>query len=255
MYMKCTGLEPFQLFGPLMWLSAANFDGAHPTGDQVIKGSASGRTKDSIGNAVTSAGTIQVEEALGHSAYHFKAGSAITSPTPVSTMFTLATVFRRKMLKDEGRFFNGSEGNYMFASDHDKLGEFYLDGYATSGYKSTTEIECYIATNENGVKNMWDVRENRQIATNSRAGANNWGSTIIGSPPGTNSAEDVSLYEALVYQYVLNAQQIEQLKTFFRDKYRIFSTHASPFVFPSPLAFQFPHQQFRDFKFLLSQII
>ena len=208
------------LFAPSLWLSASNFDGAHPSGDQVIMGSATGRTKDSIGNAVTSAGTINVEESLGHSAYHFTGEGAITSVIPVSTKYTLATVFRRNILNDKGRFFTAFEGNYFFASHGNAVGQLFVEGWLTSTTKSTSEIVCFIATNDNGVKNMWDVKENRQILTNSTVGANNWGKAMIGKPfMYSNEAADVFVYEALVYPFVLNAEQLEQLKTFFIQKY------------------------------------
>ena len=221
------------LFGPALWLCASNFDGAHGSGsEEVIKGNASGRTKDSIGNAVTSAGTIQVEESLGHGAYHFTGEGSITSLAAVSNQFTFVSVFRRNNLSNEkGRFFTGSEGNTLFASHGNGIGVLHLDGWVRSESKSTSEIECYIMTNANGVKNMWDVRENRQILTNSTAGANVWGRTVIGKPiTAADQAADVFLYEALVYQSVLNADQINHLKTFFTQKYSI--SISFPYFFP-----------------------
>ena len=214
-----------------MWLSGSNFDGAHASGDQLILGCATGRTKDSIGNGVSSAGTINVEESLGKSAYHFTGEGSITSLVPVSTKYTLATVFRRNILNDKGRFFTASEGNYFFASHGNGVGQLYVEGWLSNPSKPNTQIEFFIMTNDNGVKNMWDVRDNRQLLTKSTGGSNNWGKATIGKPfQYSYEAADVFVYEALVYPYVLNGDQINHLKTFFTQKYgraSFFSHHLS----------------------------
>ena len=220
------GLLPFPLFGPVLWLSASNFDGAHACGGEVIIGNASGRTKDSIGNAVTSAGTIQVEDSLGHSTYHFTGEGSITSVVPVSNQYTLATVFRRSILNEKGRFFTGSEANYLFASHSKGVGQLFVEGWVTIETRASAQIEGFIVTNQNGLKNMWDIFENKQIVSNSTVGSNNWGKSIIGRPVlFPEESADVSVYEALVYQYALDSAQIDYLKTFVKKKYSISYSH------------------------------
>ena len=189
----------------------------------MITGNASGRTKDTIGNAVSSAGTIQVEESLGHSAYHFTGEGSITSLAAVSNQFTFAAVFRRTISNDKGRFFTGSEGNTLFASHANAVGRLHMDGWVNIENRASNQIECFIATNANGVKNMWDIFENRQIVTKSTAGGNNWGRPVIGKPINcSEESADALVYEALVYQYPLKSDQINHLMSFFKKKYRTY---------------------------------
>ena len=210
---------------PSMWLSASNFDGAHPTGEEVITGDASGGTMDSLGNVVTSTGTIRVLNDGGYSAYYFDKTNSITSAAKVSDKYTFVSVFRRPTLRgDLGRFFTSSEGDRLFCSDGEYLGKWYLDNaWVYDQEKSSTQIEFYIAINNNGSKNMWDERLNQQLVINKAEGANEWGQTVIGKPIlHPEHATAVYIYEALVFEYPLDHEQRELIESLFKIKYCIY---------------------------------
>ena len=203
-----------------MWLSASNFDGQHAGGRAVIRGNATGLRADSIGNAVSSSGEIHVVNDSGHSAYYFDSTNSILSARSVNTHFTFITVFRRQSAAANGRFFTASAGNRLFGSHGDSVGRFFIDQWISMSSKASTEIEFYIATNENGVKNMWDEESHQQLVKNSTVGGNVWGQTVIGRPTQwPNEAAQVYLYEALVFNYVLNASQLAHYKLLFANKY------------------------------------
>ena len=206
---------------PSLWLSAPNFDGAHPSGDQLITGDASARTKDSVGNAVTSSGTIRVVDDDGHSAYNFDKTNSITSAAKVTGTYTFVYVFRRPSpTTDTGRTFTGSEGNRLFGTWSSFVGAYHVDAWVIEQKKSSTQLECYIATNNAGKKNMWDVRLDKQLVTDSTLGANDWGQTVVGMPKQYGDQGGAAyVYEALVFEYVLSSAQREYLTAEFKKKY------------------------------------
>ena len=204
----------------MFWLSAENFDGNHPNGEQVITGSATGLSSDSIGNAVSSSGTINVVNDRGHSAYYFDKTNAILSSATVNTQYTFVTVFRSKSASYAGRFFTANEGNRSFASWDRWVGIYYSQSWICQQNKQSTEIEFYIAMNNNGTKNMWDVKMNQLIVQSSTAGANAWGKTVIGKPESSPvEAGEVFVYEALVFDYVLSGPQLQLVNHMLRKKF------------------------------------
>ena len=233
--MLVTGGMTILTMFPSLWLSGQNFDGGHPSGDEVITGDASGRTKDSVGNAVTPSGTIKVVNDGGHSAYYFDKSNSITSAAIVNAAYSFVYVFRRPTLStDTGRTFTGSAGNRLFGTWSTYVGAYHVDAWVIEQKKSSTLIECYIATNNAGKKNMWDVRLDQKLATDITLGANEWGQTVVGKPAQYgDQAGVVYVYEALLFEYALSAEQVAHIKTEFKEKYRIqfFSNFPVFFVF------------------------
>ena len=203
-------------------MSASNFDGQHLNGDEVITGSATGRTQDSMGNAVVSTGTIDVVNDGVHSAYFFDSNNSIKTTTSVGSDFTFVSVFRRKLIEHDGRCFTGTGGNYFFTCEYGGVNSFYLDSaYLTDANKriTNTEIQFFIGTNNAGTKNMWNIKLNQAEFAPTTGGANAWGQTVIGKPAAVGGAANFYVYEDLVFDHTLNTEQMEYIKTEFKKKY------------------------------------
>ena len=214
---------PIAALLPSMWLSASNFDGAHAKGNEVITGDVSGRRTDSVGNTVTPSGVINVVDDAGHSAYYFNSTNAIRSSVSVSENYTFVYVYRLPDNRNSDRTFTGTGGNYLFGPGGGGVGELFLkSGWVLYESRMSHDIECFVVTSNAGTKNMWDVRNNQQVLSGSRAGENTWGQTIIGKPlPEYNPspAGYAYVYEALVFDYALSSEQREFLSAEFKRKY------------------------------------
>ena len=191
-----------------------------------MTGVATGRTQDSIGNGVTSSGTINVVIDNGMSAYYFDMSNSIMSDAEVNSKYTLIAIFRRlNPSENNGRFFTAHTGNRLFASFSSFLGTWFAEEWITSANQMNADssFEFYIATNNDDMKNMWDVESNAQIVTRSRAGHNVWGKTVIGRPISAashpSSAASVYVYEVLVFDREIIKDEREGLIECFKQKY------------------------------------
>ena len=208
-----------------MWLSASNFDGKHPNAKGGVTGTATGRTQDSIGNNVTSSGTITVVNDNGFSAYNFDKSNSITSDVEVNSQYTFVAIFKRLNPSEiNGRFFTAHTGNRLFASWYPYVGTWHVDGWITSPTQrgADSSIEFYIGTNKNFIKHMWDAKRYEQIVLGSSTGYNVWGKTVVGKPSVfTFKAGAVHVYEVLVFDREINNDEREGLTECFKQKYKI----------------------------------
>ena len=218
-------VDAIKKLGPLLWLSASNFDGNHPNAQGAVTGVATGRTQDSIGNGVTSSGTINVVNDNGMSAYYFDKSNSITSEAVVNSQYTFVAIFKKLTpSENQGRFFTAHVENRLFASWSIYAGVWHVDEWITSSTQRTADnsIEFYIGTNNNDIKNMWDAKRYSQIVSSSSAGQNVWGKTVIGRPSYAElEAAAVYVYEVLVFNREINNDEREGLTECFKQKYKI----------------------------------
>ena len=150
----------------MLWLSAPNFDGDRTSSTGVVTGDASGRTSDSIGNAVTSSGTIRVVNVDGYSAYHFDKTNAIASDTYLAKPYSLLLIYKdiAPPISCCGRFFTANpESSSFFGTWYNQEDQWHESDSDISDRNTPTEtftMQFLIATNDKGVRNMWDVKKN-----------------------------------------------------------------------------------------------
>ena len=212
---------------PIIWLSAPFYDGIILKEEWAPTGDVSTFLYDSIGNLVRQYGTIKIVNVDGRSAYHFDQTNMIIATANVSTQFTFITIYSRPITDNTttGRFFTASTGDRLFASWKNYRACFFIKEWISFKSPSppkgiSNKIEMFIATNNNGVKNMWDVEN--QIVIDSTVGDNDWGITVIGRPlMGSSEAANVFVYEAIVFDRVLNAVERKHITSVFRKYYSI----------------------------------
>ena len=206
--------------GPVMWLSAYYYNGLRLKSDPSPIGEMMFKNLDIMGNNITQVGELRVLNDLGRSAYYFNKTNSVRSSVSVSTQFTFIVVFKRQEPGDilQGRFFTSATGNRLFASNSNKQGSFRIDYWISKDQQdplATNNIEMYIATNNNGVKDMWHFDE--QIVRGSTVALNDWGTTIIGKPDKySGQATSIYVYEALVFNRVLSSLERKSITSIFR---------------------------------------
>ncbi len=208
--------------GPILWISGREFDALQEPINSVV-GDATGGTKDVVGNNMKSFGTIKMmwDPAKGCPAYYFDKSNSIKSETPVNNSFTFIAIYKRIEPSGHGRFFTSESSNRFFASHTSSVDQWYSNGWITSGGPAADAgIEFNLGTVNNGLKTMYDFRRETTPANNNN-GQNTWGRVVIGKPLGDypNEAASVYVYEALVFDRVLNAQEIQTVKKIYRGIY------------------------------------
>ena len=208
---------------PIFWISGREFDALQdPIKSEV--GDATGRTKDVVGNNMTSFGTIKLkaDEAKGYAAYHFDKSNSIKSETSVNNSFTFIAIYKRlEPTAAQGRFFTSDSNNRYFASWSQYADQWYSNEWISNvGHQpADAAIEFNLGTVNNGLKTMYDFRR-ETMPTGNSAGDNEWGRVLIGKPlEVSDQAASVYVYEALVFDRVLNAAEIQTVKKIYRDIY------------------------------------
>ena len=213
---------------PVLWLSASNFDGDRMSYSGVVTGDASYRTIDSIGNTVTSSGTIKVVNVDGYSAYHFDKTNRIASDTYVVKPYSLLLIY-----KDipppvaYGRFFTADPEYYSFFGNWgDREDQWHESDTWISGsgnQAQTFTMQFLIAINDNGVRNMWDAKRNSQpIIGNTVTGQGIWGKTVVGlNPKYPSGSQAAYIFEAIVFNKALTATENDNLRYIFKKKYNM----------------------------------
>ena len=208
-----------KLLNPTLWLSAHYFAGLTLTPEEAPVGLAPLMT-DTIGNPIITENRVYTVNDGGRSAYNFDKTNSIKSEIPVSNKFTFLIIYKRlePANNKRGRFFSSATGNRLFASFKNFQGSFYMENWISTSQSTQTatdNIEMYVATNDDGVKDMWHF--DKQIVAASTAGANDWNNTVIGKPYGFPlEATNVYVYEALVCDKVLSPFERSGLVTILR---------------------------------------
>jgi hypothetical protein len=106
----------------------------------------------------------------------------------------------------------------LFAGWSGNSQELYIEGWIHENGFKTTDTVILIGTNDNGVKNLWT--HDRQLVLDSKIGANDWGQVVIGRPlQYPNEAAQVNVYEAIVFDKVLDANQRYNLLSLLKKWY------------------------------------
>ena len=213
---------------PVLWLSASNFDGDRTSSTGVVTGDASGRMTDSIGNPVTSSGTIRVVNVDGNSAYHFDNTNSIASDTNVTQPYSLLLIYKDiAPFVTSGRFFHSYPGTMSLFGSWNGKEDIWLENnnWVTNDRTQiqTFTMQFLMATSENNVKNMWDVKKNTKPVDAITSTWNSiWGKTVIcynSAISGYSSA--VYIFEAMVFNTSLTGTERESLRAIFNKKYNI----------------------------------
>ncbi len=209
---------------PIFWISGREFDALQdPIKSEV--GDATGRTKDVVGNNMTSFGTIKLkaDEAKGYAAYYFDKSNSIKSETSVNNSFTFIAIYKRlEPTAAQGRFFTSDSNNRYFASWSQYADQWYSNEWISNvGHQpADAAIGFNLGTVNNGLKPMYDFRRETTPANNNNA-QNTWDRVVIGRPLADSPGEAASVYvyEALVFDRVLNAAEIQTVKEMYRTIY------------------------------------
>ena len=227
---------------PVFWISGREFDALQPAVNSVV-GDATGRTKDVVGNNVTSFATIKImrDEAKGYPAYYFDKRNSIQCETPVNNSYTFVAIYRRlEPTVTQGRLFT-TEGNRLFGSWSGYVDQWFSNGWISQegGTAADDGIEFNLGTNNNGLKKMYDFRRETMPANNSN-GDNVWGRVLAGRPLAyTVEGTRVYLYEALIFNRALNEPEIQTIKEIYRNIYYKtgYIPIRMPTIPPTPLVF------------------
>lgn len=213
--------------GPIMWLSAPYFDGNVYYNNIHAAGRATNQRKDVLGNKVHPAGHINIVNDHGRSAYHFHHGVRIMSDGHVNKDYTFMVIFRRIAPKDHrGRFFTGTRDNNLFASWNRYYKCWHVNHWVSSTVpfkQADDKMQFYVGTNNDGMKNMWDVRSGEHFIknyVNVQGVGNTWGQTAVGHPTRYGGeVANVYIYEALVFDRSLHPQIRQDIISIFKGKY------------------------------------
>lgn len=184
-----------------------------------------------MGNAVTPIGIIKIVDDNGHSAYHFDTTNSIKSEAEVSANYTFLIIFRRlNPMSMKGRFFTGTTVSCLFGSFQNYYKNWMAGGNPYWVYErypaygvADSSMQFYIGINDNGVKDMFDIGLDFQIArniTHTGTEGNQWGHLVIGKPEiYDDQAADVYVYEALGFDRAVTESERNLLSMLFKTKY------------------------------------